>query len=289
VARPTVSVIVPFAGSGAELRSLVARLARLRLREGDEVLVADNSAQAAARSCGEVRIVAARRLRAPGFARNVAARQARGEWIVFIDADTVAAPDLLDAYFSPGPGEDVGVLAGGIDDLAEVSALAARYVSARGMMAQETTLRHAYGGHAKTANCAVRRSAFETVGGFDESARWGEDADLMWRLRDAGWRMEERTAARVAHRNRATLRALLGQQFGHGAGAAWLERRHPGSSPAPGPRELAGQARHFLRRAWRARRAGERDEAAFSLVDLGCRAAFEAGRLRSNQPGEHTS
>jgi GT2 family glycosyltransferase len=154
-------------------------------------------------------------------------------------------------------------------------------VTARGMMAQATTLRHPHAPYAQTANCAVRRSAFEAVGGFDEGARWGEDADLCWRLAAAGWALEERPAAGVRHRNRETLRALLAQQAGHGAGARWLQARHPGASPPPGLRELAGQARWCLGRAVRAR---DREARAFALLDLLARYAFEAGRLGNNAP-----
>src|SRR3954451_4750968 len=41
--RPAVSVIVPFAGSTTEAEKAVAALQRLRLRPGDQVIVADNS------------------------------------------------------------------------------------------------------------------------------------------------------------------------------------------------------------------------------------------------------
>ena len=285
--RPSASVIVPFAGSPDELDALVARLGALRLREGDEALVADNRAEPRppASNAGDVRWIAAAGPAAPAVGRNAAARQATGEWLVFVDADTEPAPDLLDAYLDAPVAEDVGVLAGAIADRAERGTLAARYVTSRAMMAQESTLVHPYGAHAQTANCAVRRTAFEAVGGFDEGARYGEDADLCWRLADAGWRLEERPGARVAHRNRDSLLALAAQQSGHGAGARWLERRHPGASPAPGARELAGQVKWCLSRAARSARAGEREEAAFALVDLMCRMAFESGRLRSNAPG----
>src|SRR5581483_10196456 len=88
-------------------------------------------------------------------------------------------------------------------------------------------------GFAQTANCAVRRAAFQSVGGFAE-VRSGGDADLCLRLRAAGWRLEERRHAAVLHLNRANLASLLAQRARHGAGAAWLARRHPGAVPARG-------------------------------------------------------
>jgi GT2 family glycosyltransferase len=282
VARPAVSVIVPFAGSQDELRTVVARLRALRRGDWDELIVADNRASPVEPpELGPVRWLRAGGVAAPGTARNAGARAASGEWLVFVDADAEPGPGLLDAYFDPPPSDRVGVLAGGIDDVAAAGSLVARYVTARAMMDHRTTLVHPHAPYAQTANCAVRREAFEALRGFDEGARWGEDADLSWRLRAAGWELEERPDARVAHRNRDTLRSLLSQQAGHGAGARWLNRAHPGSSPPPRPRELAGQVRWFLGRA---ARAGDREAARFALLDLAARCAFEAGRLRTNTP-----
>lgn len=46
----------------------------------------------------------------------------------------------------------------------------------------------------------VRRSAFEEVGGFDESYfMYAEDVDLCWRLGRAGWRVSYAPAAEVTH------------------------------------------------------------------------------------------
>jgi N-acetylglucosaminyl-diphospho-decaprenol L-rhamnosyltransferase len=46
----------------------------------------------------------------------------------------------------------------------------------------------------------VRRSAFEQVGGFDESYfMYAEDVDLCWRLGRSGWRVSYATGAEVTH------------------------------------------------------------------------------------------
>ena len=46
----------------------------------------------------------------------------------------------------------------------------------------------------------VRRSAFDSVGGFDEAYfMYVEDVDLCWRLRQAGWRIAYEPGARVVH------------------------------------------------------------------------------------------
>jgi GT2 family glycosyltransferase len=151
-------------------------------------------------------------------------------------------------------------------------------------MSQEMTLRRGGRPYAQTANCAVRRTAFEEVGGFDELARAGEDADLCFRLQDAGWKLEERARAGVEHQARPSLRGCLAQNLRHGSGAAWLNRRWPGEFPAPGPRWLLVRTFRHIREAVRALIRGRREEAAFALLDLAEVSARDIGRLIPNRP-----
>ena len=255
--RPAVTVICPFAGSDAELARTRAALAAIALRDGDELVIADNRPGAPAGAVAS-----------SYHARGVAAATARGAWLVFVDADTEPEPGLLEAYFDPPPAERTGVLAGGIVDWVDTDTRVARYIARRRKLDQAVTLAHPRRAYAQTANCAVRRSAFEAVGGWPEPVRSGGDADLCWRLQAAGWGIEERPAARVRHRNRTTLRALLGQLHRHGSGMAWLERRWPGAFPPPTARELAGRVR-LLRDA-------------DGVIDFLALWARDLGRLRGN-------
>ena len=65
---------------------------------------------------GQVPVTHAPEISAPGFARNRGAAEGSAEWLVFIDADVHAPPDLLDRYFETSPGPEVGLLAGEIVD-----------------------------------------------------------------------------------------------------------------------------------------------------------------------------
>jgi mycofactocin glycosyltransferase len=76
-----------------------------------------------------------------------------------------------------------------------------------------------------------RRVALESVGGFDESLRLGEDVDLLWRLDAAGWRCRHEPAVVVVHRVRSTPGAWLRQRFAYASSAGPLARRHPGLLP----------------------------------------------------------
>lgn len=214
-------------------------------------------------------------------ARNRGARGGRAPWLLFLDADVRPRPGLLEALFEPQPGPRCGLLAGAVHDAPGTGAVAG-WAVARRSMDQARTL-DGPAGFAQTANLAVRRDAWRAVGGFAD-VRSGGDADLCLRVRAAGWSLEPRRAAAVDHVSRERLGALLRQRARHGAGAAWLERRRPGTAPA---RRWLGLARWALRRCARAaalRVRGRRDEAAWLVIDALATWAFELGRLAPNTP-----
>lgn len=243
MSRPTVSVVMPFAGSIADAYEALAALRRLELREGDELILADNSGVAP--SDPGVRVIRAGAERSPAHARNAGAEHATGAWILFIDADCRAPHDLLEAYFASPAGGDVGALAGEVVPAGGALTVAERYGEARSFLSQEAHLAHPFLPRAVAANLLVRREAFEQLGGFYEGVRAGEDTDFSWRLQRAGWRLELRPDAKVEHRYRATVRQLRSQWRGYAAGRAWLHRRYEGFQPEPavqrGVRRVVGR------------------------------------------------
>jgi len=218
VHRPPVSVIVPFHGDELAASATMRALRALELRDGDELLVADNTPGGVLAERYEEGFRTAV-TRQPYSARNEAAARAANDWLLFTDADCRPRADLLDAYFEPAPGDHVGALAGEITAADEGRpTLAQRYAADRRLLSSELFLAHPYKPMGVTANLLVRRTAFDAVGAFAEGIRSGGDADLCWRLQDAGWSIEHRPLAIVAHEHRATVRALLRQSARTAAG-----------------------------------------------------------------------
>jgi hypothetical protein len=281
-----VDVVLPFRGSDADLGRVSERLARLTITDGDTLTIADNRPGAVDATGGPVRILGAGEHQTSYHARNRGVAAGSAPWLVFVDADVLAPPDLLDRYFARPPAATTGVLAGAVvDEEPETGAAAAtRYAYLKSSMSQEVTLADDAWPFAQTANAAVRREAFAQVGGFEESVRSGGDADLCFRLRAAGWDLERREEAAVVHRNRATIPRMLAQRARHGAGAAWLARRWPGALPR---RRWPGLAWWSARRAAQGLAAaarGDRDAALLGLLDGPAVWAFELGRLIPNRP-----
>jgi glycosyltransferase involved in cell wall biosynthesis/GT2 family glycosyltransferase len=274
--RPAVSVIVPFAGGRAQAAALLVALGGLRLRDGDEVIVADNNPLPVVGDADSVRVVRASRQRSSYYARNCGAEEAGCEWLLFVDADCVPSPTLLDDYFEPAPQARTGAVAGAVTAIPGTTP-AERWAASRQPLGRRAA---APGGPAAaTANLLVRRAAWAAVGGFCEGVRSGADHELCWRLGDAGWAIEWRPRAAVAHRARGTVRGLLRQMRLYGAGNAWQNRRRPGASPAPRalaalPRMLAGGARRAV--------GGRLDAAALSSIDALALGANALGRLGGN-------
>jgi len=286
VRRPSVDVVLPFRGSDEQLERVAERLAGLRLMPGDSVTIADNRFRSTDSIRGHVRIVGAGELPTSYHARNRAAAHGRAPWIVFLDADVLPPPDLLDRYFADAPHATTGMLAGAVRDEQPppTAAPAPRYAWLKSSMSQEITLSHDGWAFAQTANAAVRRQAFAHVGGFEPGIRSGGDADLCFRIRAAGWELERREHAAVVHHNRQTVPRMLAQRARHGAGANWLARRWPGALPR---RSWPGLALWSLRRTAQGAAAAarkDRDAALLGLLDGPAVWAFELGRLIPNRP-----
>jgi glycosyltransferase involved in cell wall biosynthesis len=150
-----------------------------------EVLVIDNGS--VDDSCEVARAAGAAVLRAPNVAvavmRNRAAARVSGEWLAFVDADHELAAGWLEALLRA------------VRDEPGVDAWGALYTApSEGTWVQRTygvlrgrTVARGPVEWLAAGNLAVRRDAFETVGGFDERLEACEDVDLCFRLTRQGF------------------------------------------------------------------------------------------------------
>jgi mycofactocin glycosyltransferase len=233
--RPPVSVVVPFRGDRAAAESLLENLARMRTRPNDQLIVADNNSVSVVPD-GAGAAVEVVRVPAPPSARrarNEGARRAANPWLLFLDADCRPGAKLLDEYFATEPAERCGVIAGEvIGDDSQPETLARWARSRRGMMARFHVDGPRPAGIA--GNLMLRREVLEEVGGWEEQARSEADVDLCWRVQDAGWTLEYRAGATVAHGDPTRLVAVWRQAWMYGSGKRWLRERW-GSAAEPPP------------------------------------------------------
>jgi glycosyltransferase involved in cell wall biosynthesis len=289
MSRPAVDVVVPFAGSPAALNELAARLTRLKLRAGDSALIVDNNPgqeRRQGRYDNGIPILTSAERSTPGFARNRGAARGGAPWIVFLDADTAPPEDLLDRYFDPAPRPRTALIAGGVRDepVPKDGLAAVRYAYIREAMSQQNTFSFGSWSYPTTSNVAVRRAAFDAVGGFREDIRAAEDADMTYRLKRAGWEVERRESADVTHRSRRTVWSFVVQKAVHGAGGAWLNRQYPGCLPARRRPGLTWWAiRTVARGLTAAVRSRDRDRALWAIFHPLELLVWELGRSLPNE------
>jgi hypothetical protein len=148
--------------------------------------------------------------RGPASARNLGARTACGEILLFVDADVLVPPDALEriaARFSEDAARDAVI--GSYDEAPASPDLVSQY---RNLLHCYTHQR----GRARTCGfwtgCgAIRRAVFQAHGGFDETYTRPciEDLELGTRLRQAGRQVWLDKGLQVKHLKRLRFRAML--------------------------------------------------------------------------------
>ena len=173
--EPRISIIIPVHNGGDDLRRCMASIAKAM--GGDtEVIVVDDASDDEAIDAALMGLPEARVLRiddgpvGPARARNWAAARARGEILVFVDADVAIRSNAIDELVSPlissGPEGSLVATIGSYDDRPADPGVAATYANLRHHRVHQSVRNPVPGFW--TGLGAVRRSVFEELEGFDE-------------------------------------------------------------------------------------------------------------------------
>jgi glycosyltransferase involved in cell wall biosynthesis len=175
--RPTLSVIIP---AFNEETCLPATLAAVREAADGlrcDVIVVDNESTDRTREIALAlgAVVVSESVHNIGTVRNTGARAARGDVLVFVDADTWIPPGLLRAISARLQRADC---MGG--------AVAVDYGPVRRRWMRWYLKGWAFWGRVfnmkQGAAQFCRRDTFAAIGGYDESIYMGEDVEFYWRL-----------------------------------------------------------------------------------------------------------
>jgi len=229
---PAYSVIVPAYQAADVVGGCVAALTRQTLaRETYEILVVDDGSTdetaAAAERAGADRVVRLAQNGGPAAARNAGIAEARGEIVLFTDADCAPAPEWLALMAAPFADPQVMGVKGVYRT--EQRPLMARLVQLEFEIRYERMRALPSIDFIDTYAAAYRRALLVEYGSFDTAfpIPSAEDVDLSFRLAKDGHRLGFAPDAWVAHRHPASLRAYLLRKARFGYWRALLYVRYP--------------------------------------------------------------
>ena len=255
-----------------------------------EVILSDNGStdgtreifQAYARRFPRVclRIVDASRRRNKAYALNLAIGEARGDTLLFLDADDTVAPGWLDAMaraLARSP-----LVAARID----AKPLNPEWIHTIRPNSQDHGLdiltQEPFCPHAGGATLGFHRRVFEALGGFDETVTCLEDTDFCIRAHLKGFTITFVPDAIYNYRYRHTLEGIEGQARDYAQSLTFLRKRYAKKASLFEPRAWLSLAREFVHLAAEATRAGSRTplEAAWFHHRLGAAKGELIGALR---------
>ena len=226
---PLVSVIIPVRNGAAVLPGQLKGLTNQDYDGAWEVVVVDNDSHDATVDVAlawktklpQLRVTTARR-HGVNHARNAGATAARGDLLLFCDADDVATPSWLRAMASAASTADI---VGGyldFDTLNSPRARSARMPNPRDRLpGGDEFFPYASGG------CfGVRTDVFTTLGGFNQAyaSRGAEDVEFCWRAQLGSYSLGYARDAVMQCRLRDRLWPIARQSFCYGQGSARLFR-----------------------------------------------------------------
>lgn len=254
---PAVEVIVPVYGNLAGLRRCLDALAGLRYpREKISVTVVDDATPFSLldrlRGVDFAGLTTSwRHLKAnmgPATARNagaglfhgalterMAAAREQAPVLAFVDSDCAPAPDWLEPLVGILEEPSLAAVGGRVDGLAR-RGLLARYEAAcaslyMGERAGQAGLPGGRIPYVPACNLLVKRPVFESLSGFREGMRLGEDVDFCWRLTAAGHGLFYYPGGTVFHGYRTRWGPFLNRKRAYAFSESWLRRRHPAHYP----------------------------------------------------------
>ena len=167
----------------------------------------------------------------PGAARNRGMSMASGDVFAFTDTDCRPRPNWLEELLKPFADTHVGAV-GGAEEYDAHGTVLQRAIhlcmtspfTTGGIRGKTGTKLARY--YPRTFNMAISREAFEKTGGF-ASLYHGEDIELSFRIRQAGFALVFNERARVYHRRRDSLQGFFRQVLKMGEARVTLARLHP--------------------------------------------------------------
>ena len=224
-----VTVVIPVHNEDVlRLNALISKLSAAH-----EVLLIDDGSTIPLADINGARVIRREVADGPAAARNTAVDLVTTSITFFLDADTSLADDSWTKLLAHFEDSSVGVVAPRIASEPGTTLLH-RYEASESPLdlgSEPARIRkNSRVSYVPTAALMIRTDLLREHRGFDESLRYGEDVDLVWRLLEADVVCRYEPAVTVHHSPRASLLDAWKQRVSYGSAAAPLDQRHRGAA-----------------------------------------------------------
>ncbi len=231
------SVIVPAYNAAQVLPRCLSALQHQTIDpERYEIIVTDDGSTDATAECARrmLNVPHAQVIRAshngPAQARNLGVQSARGEIVLFTDADCEPAPNWIERLTAVFEQSTVSGAKGAYRT--RQTGRVARFVQQEYQDKYDRLLPQLHIDFVDTYSAAYRRTIFIASGGFDPSFTTAsvEDQEFSFRLAEQGQRLVFVPEAIVYHQHDATLGEYARRKFDIGYWKGLVLKRHPGKA-----------------------------------------------------------
>ncbi len=232
-----ISIVIPAHDSEKTIAACLDGLFKQTVsRDQCEISVVDDGSRDATRAVVEARVpldhagstsvrVLAQANLGAAAARNLGAREARGEIVLFVDADCVPEQNWIEEMLAPFADAEV-VGAGGMKRTRQ-RGIVPLFIQMEFDYRYDRVRAQKQFDFIDSGTAAYRREVFINAGGFDTSLSDAEDVDLSYRLAEQGYKMAFAREAVVYHAHPESVWEYWRRKYVYAYWRTRVYARHP--------------------------------------------------------------
>jgi glycosyltransferase involved in cell wall biosynthesis len=210
---PAISIIIPMHNSERTIQKCLQAVFASNFRDFEVIAVDDASADNTLKIVKKFpcKVICLKNNSGPAAARNIGAKTAKGEILLFLDADAVLKKDTLQRIVEDLKGKNLDAVGGLISAPQKSAKLTTFYKNAHHhyfqiKLPEEINV-------LSGVLFAIRKEAFRKVKGFREDFKEAEDIELSQRLLENGFKIQLDKNLEVEHMQEYSLQDILKKDF----------------------------------------------------------------------------